>query len=138
MERKEERRPFRSPIYGGDSGAVFNFPAHDLQDRGWDPFCAARHVALAGAPDPSTPRATRPQRLGFGSAAAPGARTQAKTCSGSSTRVHFWSDGTSGGAQLAVSSSIRSQRLRFAETAVSGYGLHLPVKAISVRTDLGM
>ena len=64
-ERKEERRPFRSPIYGGDSGAVPRFPAHDLHDRGWDLFCAARHVALAGALDPATPRVTRPPTVGL-------------------------------------------------------------------------
>ena len=91
------------PYLWRDSGAVSNFPAHDPSDRGWDPFCAARHVALAGAPDPATQRATRPQRLGFGLAAAPGARTRATACSVRSTRVRFWSDRTSGGTQLTVS-----------------------------------
>ena len=56
---------FRSPIYGGDAGAVSNFPAHDPHDRGWDLFCAARHVALAGAPDPATPWVTRPPTVGL-------------------------------------------------------------------------
>ena len=72
-ERKKERN-CSGPLFmggGGDSGAVSDFPAHDLHDRGWDLFCAASHVALSGAPDPATPRATRPQRLDSGSYAAP-------------------------------------------------------------------
>ena len=77
------------PYLWGHSGAVSKFPAHDLSDRGWDPFCAARHVAFNGAPDPATPGATQPQRLDFGSAAAPGARTRAAACSVRGTRVHF-------------------------------------------------
>ena len=142
-KRKKERRPLRSPIYGGDSGAVSNFPAHDPHDRGWDLFCAVSHVALPGASDPATARATRPQRLDSGSAAAPGAGTQATACSGRSTRVYFCSDGTSGGPQLAISSSARSQRSRFTESALSGCRLRLPVKnslgkKVSGEINLGM
>ena len=132
-KRKKGRRPFRSPIYGGDSGAVSNFPAHDLHDRGWDLVCAASHVALSGASDPATPRATRPQRLDSGSAAAPGAGTQATACSRRSTRVHLCSDETSGGPQHTLSNSSGSQRARSTEDVLSGYRLRLPVNTVSVR-----
>ena len=66
-----------APLFMGSSGAVSEFPAHDLPNRGWDRGVPKQHMASRRAFLSATPEATRTQRFAFESGVDPGSRTRA-------------------------------------------------------------